>query len=143
MRFANEILLLWLTACAWSDWRARRVPNGWTYGMGLLAAGALIVLGNTLLGQPAWVGWAGALTALLMTLPGFLSGKLGGGDVKLLLALGLACGPMILLMTLVAALPCLMLWSVAMRDPAARKPMVPALAAGYVLARWVSASGWL
>jgi prepilin peptidase CpaA len=73
-----------------TDLRARRIPNWLTVsGMG---AGLLL---NVLLG-----GWAGGLHALqglglgfALLLLLFLRGGMGGGDVKLLMAIGACGGP--------------------------------------------------
>jgi prepilin peptidase CpaA len=79
-----------LTACV-TDLRSRRIPNALTFGT---AAAALVYgavmggwagLGNALLG---WV-----IGAVVFIVP-FALGGLGGGDVKLLAALGAWLGPM-------------------------------------------------
>lgn len=74
---------------AWYDVRERRVPNELTVG-GLALALAL----------SAFAGWNGLLAALAgagiafaVALPVFLAGGLGGGDVKLLTAVGAFLGP--------------------------------------------------
>lgn len=74
---------------AWYDVRERRVPNELTVG-GLALALALA----------AFAGWSGVLAALAgagiafaVALPVFLAGGLGGGDVKLLTAVGAFLGP--------------------------------------------------
>jgi prepilin peptidase CpaA len=76
-------------ACV-TDWRSRRVPNILTFGAALAA---LIVFG--------WLaGWKGLATSVagwlvgcLLFLPWFLLRGMGGGDVKLLAALGAWVGP--------------------------------------------------
>ncbi len=76
-------------ACV-TDWRTRRIPNVLTFGAALagllyqFATGGVEALGQGLLG---WV-----LGALVFLLP-FALGGLGGGDVKLLAALGAWLGP--------------------------------------------------
>ena len=50
----------------------------------------LLWSGTTWLGAPAEQGGWAALLALAFTLPGYALRRLGGGDVKLLTALGLA-----------------------------------------------------
>lgn len=68
---------------AWQDWLHRRIPNRL---VGVLAVLALL----TALGNP-WSDWEWILTnwalAAVITLPGFLRGILGGGDVKLMFAI--------------------------------------------------------
>lgn len=82
-------LFLMLSACAWVDVRERLAPNFLTVG-GLFFA---LVLGalNGWAGLGAAVG--GAMIALLVALPLFLAGGLGGGDVKLMAATGAFLGP--------------------------------------------------
>lgn len=82
-------LVLVAATGAWYDVRERRVPNELTVG-GLALALAL----------SAFAGWGGLLAALAgagiafaVALPVFLAGGLGGGDVKLLTAVGAFLGP--------------------------------------------------
>lgn len=72
------------------DLRTRRVPNALTAslagtGMAVAAAG----LGSVTL----TAALAGGLVGLLLMLPGHLLGGTGGGDVKLLAAVGTLLGP--------------------------------------------------
>ena len=68
---------------AWCDWRSGRIPNLLTYA-GLLLAAANAALGDTAV-NAAIIGFAaGFLPAFLL----FACGSLGGGDVKLLGAVG-------------------------------------------------------
>jgi len=97
------ILLLWFTLCADQDARRRRVSNVLTLGGALLALTWLLMNGNSWLGAPrADVGWA-VLLALVLTLPGYALGKLGAGDVKLLVTLALASDHLYLLGTFIGA----------------------------------------
>ena len=78
-----------MTACV-TDLRSRRIPNVLTFG----AAGAALVYGAvtggwTGLGNAA-LGWL--IGALAFIVP-FALGGLGGGDVKLLAAIGAWLGP--------------------------------------------------
>src|SRR5262245_28945235 len=78
-----------ITACV-TDLRSRRIPNVLTFG----AAGAALVYGAmtggwTGLGNAA-LGWL--IGALAFIVP-FALGGLGGGDVKLLAAIGAWLGP--------------------------------------------------
>jgi prepilin peptidase CpaA len=81
-----------IATCAiavWSDVRTGRIPNVLT--MGALATALILraVGGLDLLGS----GLAGAAIALGLSLPMFLVGGLGGGDVELLLAVGAFLAP--------------------------------------------------
>lgn len=72
------------------DLRVRRVPNALTAtlaGAGLVVA----VIGLGRIDLPAAV--TGGLLGVLMMLPGYLFGATGGGDVKLLGAVGTLLGP--------------------------------------------------
>lgn len=95
---ASVVLLgVLLTAC-WFDVRSRRIPNAVTV-FGLVAALALRVF----LGPGSMVeGLGGAGLALLVALPPFALGMLGGGDAKLLAAAGGFVGIDQLLGTLLA-----------------------------------------
>ena len=72
------------------DLSMRRIPNVLTFGA---AAAALMFHGGT----AGWTGvahaGAGLIVGLLMFLPVFWLGGMGGGDVKLLAALGAWIGP--------------------------------------------------
>jgi prepilin peptidase CpaA len=78
-----------LTAAA-IDLRTRRVPNALTG----IAAATGIALALTGAGRVGVVGAiAGCVIGLVLMLPGYLFGATGGGDVKLLAALGTLLGP--------------------------------------------------
>src|SRR5262249_31013395 len=71
------------------DVRSRRIPN-WLTGTGLIAA---LVL-RSVMGRDSLVGGlSGAGLAALVSLPLFAIGALGGGDGKLLIAIGGFMGP--------------------------------------------------
>jgi len=90
LTFKSAIVIgIGLTACV-TDLRSRRIPNVLTFG----AAAAAVVYGG------ATGGWSGLGNAALGWLIGaavfivpFALGGLGGGDVKLLGALGAWLGP--------------------------------------------------
>lgn len=73
-------------AAVW-DWRCRRIPNGLTYPLTLVALGMALALG-----EPG--PWLGGALALLLVTPLVAVCGLGMGDAKLLLALGLLLGPL-------------------------------------------------
>lgn len=80
----SAVIVISLIACV-SDLRTRRIPNALTFGAaiaGLLAHTALEGASGAL---TAGAGW---LTGLAIFLPFFALGGMGGGDVKLLAALG-------------------------------------------------------
>src|SRR5690606_25938791 len=81
--------LLLVAAAGWLDLRTGRIPNVVTL-TGLAVALALrALLDPSLLGP----GLAGAALGLGVSLPLFALGGLGGGDVKLLAAVGAFLGP--------------------------------------------------
>jgi prepilin peptidase CpaA len=87
--FAVVALMIGFAACV-TDVRSRRIPNLLTFG----AAVAGIVVHVTLSG---WSGFllsvGGWFLGLALFLPFFVLGGMGGGDVKLLAALGAWLGP--------------------------------------------------
>jgi prepilin peptidase CpaA len=82
-------LSIGLIACV-TDLRSRRIPNVLTFGAAALA----LVFHGIVSGLPgvqsAGLGW---LAGVAVFLPFFLLGGMGGGDVKLLAALGAWMGP--------------------------------------------------
>ncbi|MDA8260808.1 MAG: prepilin peptidase [Betaproteobacteria bacterium] len=92
MSAAQEFALAWVALAGLSDLRSRRIPN-WL--VGAAAGGALLYLGATgrsLLGATPRETLEGCMLGLALTLPGYLPGKLGAGDVKFMSAIGLLGG---------------------------------------------------
>lgn len=89
-------LLALMLAAAWSDVRRRRIPNALT-----LAGFAVAIALRLMAGLGAGIdGVTGALLAFVLCLPFFVLGVLGGGDTKLLMALGAFTGPRDLLVAM-------------------------------------------
>ena len=85
----SAVIAISLVACVF-DIRTRRIPNALTFGArwpGLVQHPAL---DGTAGAQTAAGGW---LVGLFLLLPFFALGGMGGGDVKLLAALGAWLGP--------------------------------------------------
>lgn len=82
------VLLALVLVAGWWDLRYRRVPNALTV-TGLLIALALRGVAGW---EPFASGLAGFGLAFLLGLPLFLLGGMGGGDVKLLAAVGAFLG---------------------------------------------------
>lgn len=81
-------LSIWLLVLCVQDWRWRRLPNPWTLG------GAAVALAWRLgMGARAFAdGVAGGLLCAALLLLPFLLHAAGGGDVKMLFAVGCALG---------------------------------------------------
>ena len=87
-------------AAAGIDMQTRRVPNVLTAGVALVGL-ALAAAG---LGRVAlWASVGGCLVGLAVMLPGYLIRAMGGGDVKLLAAVGTLLGPAATLRAFVAS----------------------------------------
>jgi len=92
MTMAQSVAVAVALAACVTDLRTRRIPNVLTLGAALLGFGFHLVAGG-------W-GWGGLLTSvagwgvgLVLFLPLFALRGLGGGDVKLVAALGAWLGP--------------------------------------------------
>lgn len=97
------MLSAWAVVIGYLDWRYRQIPNslslsGWAVGGGLL-----MIVGSSLLGAPPSSALYAAGFATLVTLPGYGLGKLGAGDVKFLVAIGLLTSFQVTLQTFVLA----------------------------------------
>jgi prepilin peptidase CpaA len=82
----------------WLDVRTRRIPNGLTATAVMVALALRAVLGA----GPLIDGVFGAGLALALLLPLFALGGVGGGDAKLLVAVGAFLGPKGFLVALLA-----------------------------------------
>jgi prepilin peptidase CpaA len=94
-------LCAWAACAAWADWQHRRLPNVLTLGGLAFALVSLLWLGRSWNGGEATSAWAGFGVAFALTVPGYLLSKLGAGDVKLLMAMGLLTDLPTLLLTFV------------------------------------------
>lgn len=83
------LVVAWALAVAWTDWRERRIPNLLSLGAWVVGATVLVFSGRSLLGAEPASALLAAAGALLVTLPGYLTKRLGAGDVKFLVATGL------------------------------------------------------
>jgi prepilin peptidase CpaA len=93
MSVALSALML---AAAFFDVRTRRIPNALT-----LSGFAVAIALRLTAGPGAGIdGVVGAILAFVLCLPFFVMGVLGGGDAKLLMALGGFMGPRDLLMAM-------------------------------------------
>ena len=146
----TAILLLWSLAIAVIDWRQRRVPNALLL---LLLVPAIVLL--LLQGKgPLAVAWPASLLGLavgfVVTLPGYVVGKLGAGDVKLAAVLGFVQGWPQVAWTLMAAALMLGAMSLAVvmhfgfaNARLVRIPAAVALAGGFAVVLMAQQWGWL
>ncbi|OXY80876.1 prepilin peptidase [Oceanimonas doudoroffii] len=103
-------IITWITLCAWQDAREKKISNQLIlYGLGV-ALIWMFYFGTTLTGQPVSEGITAALLSLSLTLPGYLMGKMGSGDVKMMMTLSLACGSTKILWLFFIATVVMIIW---------------------------------
>jgi prepilin peptidase CpaA len=107
----TSVLLLWGLLCALQDARSRRISNWLTLGMLVCAAAVLWYGGSSLTGARAAAAGLAMGLGLALTLPGYVSGRVGAADVKLMAALGLASSPMHVLLCFACAALGMLLWA--------------------------------
>ncbi|KJK09173.1 MULTISPECIES: prepilin peptidase [Pseudomonas] len=147
------VLLLWLALCTEQDLRERQIANTLTLGAAACALGYLFITGHTWIGADASEGgWALAIV-MLLTLPGYMLGRFGAGDVKLLGALALATDRMYVLGTFIGAGIAVLIWLSSRRwlwsllsqkvknrikqlieETSNKQPFAPFILAGFILA---------
>ena len=86
---ASAVIAISLIACV-TDLRTQRIPNLLTFGAALAGLVVHMALDGATGALTAGSGW---LAGLVIFLPFFALGGMGGGDVKLLAALGAWLGP--------------------------------------------------
>lgn len=112
MLFVTPIgLLVWGLLCAVQDARQRCISNWLTLGLCILAAGYLLLAGHSFTGSSPRATMLGLALALLLSLPGYIAGKMGAGDVKLLAALALASSPAHVLGSVAIAATAMLAWA--------------------------------
>jgi prepilin peptidase CpaA len=130
---ASVLLVVVLVVASWTDVTTRRIPN-WLTVSGIVAGLAVRALMGL---APLGGGALGLAVACLLALPFFATGVLGGGDAKLMMAVGAFMGPAdILRASLVIAL---VGGVVALIEAARRRMLVPTLAScGLLIVSWVT-----
>lgn len=109
------VLLMWLALCTEQDIRERQIANVLTLGFAAGALAWLFATGHSWIGADASdAGWALAIV-MLLTLPGYMLGRFGADDVKLMGALALATSPQYVLGTFIGAGVSVVLWLLARR----------------------------
>ena len=84
------VLIVVVLTAAFFDLRYRRVPNWLTIGALGAGIGSNLALGHT---AGLWISLKGLGLALLIYLPLYLLRAVGGGDLKLMAAIGAIVGP--------------------------------------------------
>ncbi|MGC7839318.1 A24 family peptidase [Pseudomonas wayambapalatensis] len=151
------VLLMWLALCTEQDVRERQISNTLTLGVAACALVWLFATGHSWIGADASdAGWALAIV-MLLTLPGYMLGRFGAGDVKLLGALALATSHQYVLGTFIGAGVTVLVWMLGRRrlwtlaNPKVKKrlqrlaeqvgdkqPFAPYVLAGFLLtAVWI------
>lgn len=97
------VLIIWAAICAVQDVSRLRVSNVLTLGMLAVALVFLVLAGRSMTGGGPGQALLGVLLAMTFTLPGYAMGKLGAADAKMLMAIGLASGIMVVLEVFVVA----------------------------------------
>jgi prepilin peptidase CpaA len=101
---------MWLALCTEQDVRERQISNTLTLGVAACALAWLFATGKSWIGADASeAGWALAIV-MLLTLPGYMLGRFGAGDVKLMGALALATSHYYVLGTFIGAGVAVLLW---------------------------------
>lgn len=112
---SHVMAILWALALAYSDLSERKIPNPLVFGAMLVCLFVLAWTGVAPLGGAPLAVAGGVGLALLLTLPGYLTRKLGAGDVKMLMAVATMGGYILVLQTfvigaLLAAMPVIACW---------------------------------
>ncbi|CAM4075475.1 putative prepilin peptidase typeII/IV secretion [Pseudomonas reidholzensis] len=109
------VLLMWLALCTEQDVRERQISNTLTLGVAACALAWMFATGHSWIGADASdAGWALAIV-MLLTLPGYMLGRFGAGDVKLMAALALATSHQYVLGTFIGAGIAVLLWLLSRR----------------------------
>jgi prepilin peptidase CpaA len=100
------VLLIGFIASIWNI-KTRRIPNILTFGAPIIALVVHLTQNGVAGGQYTLGGWA---LGMIIFLPFFVTGDLGGGDVKLLAAFGAWIGPWSVVQSaIVSGILCVML----------------------------------
>jgi prepilin peptidase CpaA len=131
--FTTAVFVLVMVVAAFLDLKSRRIPNALTVSGAAIALILRAPLGWEALGA----GLLGLGLGLLLTMPLFLVKALGGGDVKLMAAVGAFMGPgdlagACLLIALVGGVLAI---TEAVRQGALRTTLINV---GYIIVRWFS-----
>lgn len=109
------MLCIWAGSLAVYDFSQRRIPNLLSLGALLFGFSYILVAGQVFYhGQPISSAFWGLAVSFLLTIPGYATKTLGGGDVKLLAAIAVLCGVKVVVASFVLAslgvLAALVIW---------------------------------
>ena len=85
----SAVFLVLMVRISWLDWKHRIIPNR-LIAM-LLALSIIQLLSQSNEGQSVWINLLALLPGLIF-IPAWIQGKIGAGDIKLLLVCGLFLG---------------------------------------------------
>lgn len=101
---------MWLALCTEQDVRERQISDYLTVGVAACGLAWLFITGHSWIGADASdAGWALAIV-MLLTLPGYMLGRFGAADVKLMGALALTTSHHYVLGTFIGAGVAVLLW---------------------------------
>ncbi len=109
--FIYIVLLVWGLICATQDMRFKKISNTLTLGLFAVALSYLFITGHSLTQSTAGEAVTGLVFAIALSLPGYITGKMGAADVKMLCAIGLATQDHYVLVCVIGAAVSLVIWS--------------------------------
>lgn len=106
------IVLVWSFTCAAQDIKYKKISNFLTIGMFIAATLYILISGHTLLNASFQNAIFAFILAIALSLPGYITGKMGAGDVKMLCALAVATHSDYVLISIIGAALALLVWSI-------------------------------
>ncbi|GAA3540661.1 A24 family peptidase [Zobellella aerophila] len=105
------VLLAWAGVCALQDVSQKRIANSLTFSGMAISLGYLLITGETFTGAAPGQAMVAVAMVILLILPGCIIGRMGAGDLKMLLGLALASDAPHVLTCMVTAGVGLGLWT--------------------------------
>lgn len=107
---ASTILLFWGLACAIQDMRKKRISNILVLSLFAIALAYLLSTAQTLLQFPAEQAVLALIYAVALSLPGYITGKMGAADVKMLCTIAIATSSTYVLVCFIGAAASMIIW---------------------------------
>jgi len=107
---ASIALLMWGLACAIQDIQKKRISNTLILTLFLVALAYLLSTGNTLLHFSAEQAVLGLIYAVALSLPGYMLGRMGAADVKMLSTIAIATSSTYVLICFIGAAVSVAIW---------------------------------